>query len=159
MDTFEITIALFFVVAALFAGAAVWHTKRMQKRDEKVLAERMQRERERVAAQLAAIPKRGPAIRPVASQSAASHSPARSFTPTASPSPPPQPDYLAQHLMWQNISSTPSAPAYDPPCRASSYSSSGSDSYFSGSSSWSSCSSSDSGSSSSSDSGCSSSCD
>lgn len=153
MDTFEITIALFFVVAALFTGAAVWHTKRMQKRDEKVLAERMQRERERVAAQLAAIPKRGPAIRPVASQSAASHGPARSFTP------PPQPDYLAQHLMWQNINSTPSAPAYDPPSRASSYSSSGSDSYFSGSSSWSSCSSSDSGSSSSSDSGCSSSCD
>ena len=154
MDTFEIAIALFFVAAVLIPSMAVWHIRRQHQRDEKAIAARMQRERERIAAQLAAIPKRGPAIGPVTPQGAAIRSPARSFTPTASPSPPPQPDCLAQHLMWQNINSTPPAPAYEPPCRASSR-----DSYSSGGGSWGSCSSSDSSSSSSSDSGCSSSCD
>jgi len=157
MDTFEITIALFIAAAVITPFIAAWHLKRMRQRDEKTRAERMQRERERLAAQLAAIPKSGPAIRPGASSSVASHSPARSFTPATSPSPHPQPDYLAPHLMWQNIHSTQPAQANETPCRSSHYSSSSSDGYSSGGSSWGSCSSSDSSSSSSSDSGCSSS--
>ncbi len=153
-------IALVIFGGLIVAGIALFHVNRRHRRiDEARRDEKLQRERLRVETHL------GMARYHKASQAsrmAEAHQPwpkerrntVRAFS---VPSPAPQPDYLDQHLIWQNLSASIPEAAEDwhPPKYSASAHASGGGGDFGGggaSSSWGNSSSSDSSSSSSSDS-------
>jgi hypothetical protein len=154
-----IHIALVICVGLIVAGIALFHINRRQRRiDETRRDEKLQRERLRVETHL------GMARYHKASQ--ASRMAEATMRPTerrntvrafSVPSPAPHPDYLDQHLIWQNLSaSTPEAAEdwHPPTCSASAHASGGGGDFGGGgaTSSWDSSSSSGCSSSSSSDS-------
>lgn len=158
METMHIALVIF--GGLIVAGIALFHINRRQRRiDETRRDEKLQRERLRVATHLlmARYHKASQASRMAEAPSPWPTERRNTVRAFSVPSPTPAPDYLDQHLIWQNLSASIPEAAEDwrpPTCSASAHASGGGGDFGGGgaSSSWESGGSSDSSSSSSSDS-------